>query len=111
MSSRCRNSKRPTAIFAAGYYFALNVYSAAATLGLKIPEDLTIVGVDDPASASQMSPPLTTLRQPLVELGREAVGVLCDYFHRENTELASRMLGAELVVRKSSGPPPSNNGR
>jgi len=106
-----RSPKRPTAIFAAGYYFALNVYSAAAALSLKIPEDLTIVGVDDPASASQMSPPLTTLRQPLVELGREAVGVLCDYFHRENMELASRMLSAELVVRKSSGPPPGNNGR
>ncbi|HEV8377884.1 MAG TPA: GntR family transcriptional regulator [Tepidisphaeraceae bacterium] len=100
-----RSPRRPTAIFAAGYYFALNVYSAAATLGLKIPEDLTIVGVDDPASASQMSPPLTTLRQPLVELGREAVSVLCDYFHRENMELASRMLSAELIVRKSSGPP------
>ena len=100
-----RSPRRPTAIFAAGYYFALNVYSAAATLELKIPEDLTIVGVDDPPSASQMSPPLTTLRQPLVELGREAVGVLCDYFHRDNMELASRMLSAELIVRKSSGPP------
>jgi hypothetical protein len=44
-------------------------------------------------------------------LGREAVGVLCDYFHRENMELASRMLNAELVVRKSSGPPPANNGQ
>src|SRR5258706_13582950 len=98
-----RGEKRPGAILAGGYFFALNVYSGGAAGGLKIPDDLTIVGVDDPPSASQMSPPLTTLKQPLVELGETAVGVLCDYFHRENMELQSRLLKAELMVRGSSG--------
>jgi DNA-binding LacI/PurR family transcriptional regulator len=94
---------RPTAIFAAGYFFALDVYAAAATVGLKVPEQLSIVGVDDPQSAMYLSPPLTTLRQPLVQLGHAAVTALVDQIQRTPGEsLAWRTLMAELVVRKSS---------
>ena len=67
---------RPTAIFAAGYSFALDVYTAASTTGLRLPNDLSLVGVDDPASAPHLSPALTTLRQPLVQLGHSAVNAL-----------------------------------
>jgi DNA-binding LacI/PurR family transcriptional regulator len=97
--------ERPTAIFAAGYYFALDVYGAAATVGLRLPEDLSIVGVDDPPSAAHLSPALTTLRQPLVQLGHAAVTALCEHVSNSHTALKSRTLKAELVIRRSSAPP------
>lgn len=99
---------RPTAIFAAGYYFALDVYGAAATVGLRIPEDLAVVGVDDPPSAAHLSPPMTTLRQPLVQLGHAAVTTLFEQIKSNSGDVVSRTLWAELVIRRSTG---SNNSR
>lgn len=100
---------RPTAIFAAGYYFALDVYAAASTVGLKIPEQLSVVAVDDPPSAAHLSPPLTTMRQPLVQLGHAAVTALVDLIQRSPTAdepMVARTLWAELVIRRSSAAPP-----
>jgi len=97
---------RPTAVFAAGYYFALDAYGAASTVGLRVPEELSIVGVDDPPSAAHLSPPLTTLRQPLVQLGHAAVTALHNQIHSDQSDWASRTLAAELVVRRSSGQAP-----
>ena len=97
---------RPTAIFAAGYYFALDVYAAAATAGLRVPQDLSVVGVDDPPSGAHLSPPLTTLRQPLVQLGYSALTMLYDAIRNDNRMIESRHLRAELVIRRSSGPAP-----
>ncbi len=99
---------RPTAIFTAGYYFALDVYGAATTVGLRIPEDLSVVGVDDPPSAAHLSPPLTTLRQPLVELGKAAVAALSERIVGEQSGMENQMLRAELIVRKSTAAAASN---
>ena len=99
-------TSRPTAIFAAGYYFALDVYGAAATVGLRVPEDLSIIGVDDPPSAAHLSPAMTTLRQPLVQLGHAAVTALCEQIQHSVADWMSRTLAAELVIRRSSGPAP-----
>ena len=63
---------RPTAIFAAGYYFALDCYAAAREAGLSVPGQLSIIGVDDPPSAQYLSPALTTMSQPLIEVGQTA---------------------------------------
>jgi LacI family transcriptional regulator len=98
---------RPTAVFAAGYYFALDLYTAAATVGLRIPEDLSVVGVDDPPSAPLLMPPLTTLRQPLIQLGHAAVTALAGKIQHPDDPMESRVLRAELVARKSSGPAPA----
>ncbi len=95
---------RPTAIFAAGYYYALDCYAAAQTVGLRVPEDLSIVGVDDPPSAPYLSPPLTTLRQPLMQLGHAAITALHELIQRNSTEMVNRTLWAELVIRRSSAP-------
>jgi DNA-binding LacI/PurR family transcriptional regulator len=100
-------SKRPTAIFAAGYYFALDLYNAAAQAGLRIPEDLSVIGVDDPPSASFLSPPLTTLRQPLVQLGYDAVTTLVEKMQDEAQSFLSKTLRAELIIRRSSGVAPA----
>jgi DNA-binding LacI/PurR family transcriptional regulator len=99
-----RQPMRPTAIFAAGYYFALDVYAAAAAAGLSIPRELSVVGVDDPASAAHLSPPLTTLRQPLVELGHTALTALFEAIAKQSGRIESRQLRGELVVRSSSAP-------
>lgn len=101
---------RPTAIFAAGYYFALDVYGAAATVGLRVPEDLSIVGVDDPPSAAHLSPPMTTLRQPLVQLGHAAVTALFEQIQNDHEHIVSRTLLAELVIRRSTGRINGGNG-
>jgi DNA-binding LacI/PurR family transcriptional regulator/DNA-binding transcriptional regulator YhcF (GntR family) len=93
---------RPTAIFAAGYYFALSVYSAAASVGLRIPEDLSVVGVDDPPSAAHLSPPLTSLREPLAQLGLAAVATIHEHLRHEGGQLAGKVLKGELLVRKSA---------
>lgn len=95
---------RPTAIFAAGYQFALDVYSAAQTVGLKVGESLSVVGVDDPPSASHLSPPLTTMREPLVQLGHSAVTALVERIRHDGAPVDDRVLQAELVIRRSTGP-------
>lgn len=94
-----------TAVFAGGYYLALDVYQSASTLGLKVPDDLTVVGVDDPHSAAHLRPSLTTLRQPLTHLGHAAVTGISKYFNEDNHKLRSEILRAELVIRRSSGAP------
>ena len=93
----------PTAIFAAGYYFALNVYTAANRLGLNIPGDVSLIGVDDPPSAVHLSPALTTMRQPLVEVGKTAIRELYSQVKSGGPQ-ARRTLDAELIARESTAP-------
>jgi DNA-binding LacI/PurR family transcriptional regulator len=105
-----KSKDRPTAIFAAGYTFALDVYSAAAAAGLRIPQDLSVVGVDDPPSAEHLAPPLTTLRQPLLQLGEDAAAALFERMCEPSGtrgSLVSRTVGPELVLRKSATAPPA----
>lgn len=98
-----RSANPPTAIFAAGYYFALNVYTAANRLGLRIPDDVSLIGVDDPPSAVHLSPALTTMRQPLVEVGKTAIRELHTQV-RTGGPMARRTLDAELIARESTAP-------
>ncbi len=93
---------RPTAILSGGYYLALDVYAAASRLGLSIPHDLSVVGIDDPPSATHLSPALTTMRQPLVELGHTAVTVLEEMVSRKITTAKDHALRAELIIRGST---------
>jgi LacI family transcriptional regulator len=98
-----RSSERPTAVFAAGYYYALDVYAAAAHVGLSIPGNLSVVGVDDPPSSAHLSPPLTTLRQPLEQLGRLAARRLHDAVCGGEDDGVATLLPAQMVVRGSTG--------
>ena len=66
----------PTAIFAGSDQHALGVYEAARQRALRIPQDLSVVGFDDLRAARWLSPPLTTVRQPLAEMGRVAAQML-----------------------------------
>ncbi|GAA5199164.1 LacI family DNA-binding transcriptional regulator [Rugosimonospora acidiphila] len=68
--------QRPTAVFAHSDSTAYAVMKAAADAGLRIPEDVSIIGFDDIESAAQIHPPLTTIQQPFVEMGRRAAELL-----------------------------------
>jgi LacI family transcriptional regulator len=94
-----------TAIFAGGYYLALDVYDAAATMGLTLPDDLSVVGVDDPTSAARLHPPMTTFRQPLIHMGHAAVASIRRAYDQPDIPIRSETLQAELVIRDSSGTP------
>ncbi|MFZ4573892.1 MAG: substrate-binding domain-containing protein [Phycisphaerales bacterium] len=96
---------RPTAIFAAGYYFALDVFAAAESCGLDIPGSVSVIGVDDPPSASHLSPPLTTFRQPLLQLGRMAVNELFEITVDGTAPGRRSLVDASIIERASSAPP------
>jgi len=93
----------PTALFAASDLSAMGVYHAAQARGLTVPGDLSVVGFDDTFVCEHLSPPLTTVRQPLAEMAAQAVREL------ERTSGGGRPrieLATTLVVRGSTAPPP-----
>jgi LacI family transcriptional regulator len=101
---------RPTAIFAGSDQQAFGVYEAARQRGLRIPQNLSVVGFDDLPVARWASPPLTTVRQPLSEMGRTAAQMLSDLI--EGLPLRSNRieLSTELIVRESTVGPASEDG-
>ncbi|MFJ9181206.1 LacI family DNA-binding transcriptional regulator [Streptomyces sp. NPDC102360] len=96
----------PTAIFAGNDEIALGVIEAARARGLRIPEDLSVVGFDDTHLARMVSPPLTTVRQPLREMGGIALRTALRLAGGERVESHHIELATELVVRSSTAPPP-----
>ncbi len=94
--------ERPTAIFASNDMSAIGAMAAIREAGLKVPQDISLVGFDDIPLARQVHPPLTTIRQPLQEMGRAAVNMLLPLIL--GLELPSRqtVLPTELVVRAST---------
>jgi DNA-binding LacI/PurR family transcriptional regulator len=101
-----RLSEPPTAIFASSDLAAFGVMRAARELGLRVPEDLSVVGFDDIPEASYVGPPLTTVLQPLREMGRAGVRRLAELV-RDPVEASMRMtLATTLMVRGTTAPPP-----
>jgi len=92
----------PSAMLAAGYYFALDLYAAANKAGRSIPHDLSVISVDDPPSAQHLSPALTTMRQPLEQMGRLAAKTLFDMLHDDGPQQGPVLLRAELIRRQST---------
>jgi LacI family transcriptional regulator, galactose operon repressor len=100
--------ERPTAIFAFNDNIAIGVLGAARARGLRVPEDLSVVGFDDIEHATIVSPSLTTVRQPLAEMGRTAVSLLVRLLERHRFETLHVELATRLVVRESTAPPPAS---
>jgi len=101
----------PTAIFAGNDEQAFGVYEAARQRGLRVPQDLSVVGFDDLPVARWVSPPLTTVRQPLAEMGLAAaqmLGELIDGLPLPSTRVE---LATELIVRESTAGPASGAGQ
>jgi DNA-binding LacI/PurR family transcriptional regulator len=96
---------RPTAIFAGNDLQALGVYQAARELRLHIPEDLSVVGFDDLPVARWVGPPLTTIRQPLVDMAIAAAELVLRMADGESPAQPRIELATELVIRESTAPP------
>jgi LacI family transcriptional regulator len=96
----------PTAIFAFNDSIAIGALRAARDRGLRVPEDLSVVGFDDIEPAILVTPTLTTVRAPLSELGRTAVKVLVRLLERRTSETTPHIeLATRLVLRESTAPP------
>jgi len=95
----------PTAIFGFNDNVAIGALNAARRLGLRVPEDLSIVGFDDTFQSRIVWPQLTTVRQPLQELGRTGVSLLMRLLEGQRVEALRMELSTTLVVRASTAPP------
>ena len=96
---------RPTGVFAANDAIALGVYQAARQLGLHVPDDLSVVGFDDSLLAPLVTPPLTTVNQPLEDMGAAAVRTLVDLSQSRPVTAGPIRLATSLSVRASTAPP------
>jgi len=93
----------PEAVFAANDMMAAGAFRAIDEAGLKIPEDLAIVGFDDFPIASQLNPQLTTIRQPIQRMGSLAVETLIEILHQPEKQPRQIILQPELIIRASCG--------
>lgn len=98
-------AERPTAVFAFNDNLAVGAIRAARGRGLAVPGDLSIVGFDDVEHATVITPELTTVRQPLEEMGRMAVTLLTRLLERQRFETLHVELATRVVVRDSTAPP------
>ncbi len=96
---------RPTAVFAFNDNTAIGALRVARELGLRVPEDLSVVGFDDSEQAAIVTPALTTVRQPLAEMGRMAVSLLLRLIEHQRVEALNVELATRLIVRESTAPP------
>ena len=94
---------RPTAIFAANDVTAIATIDAAVELGLRVPADLSVVGFDNVPESVLSSPPLTTVRQPIREMGQRAMDLLVRLIRGEPADTTHITLATSLVVRQSTG--------
>ncbi len=97
----------PTAILAFNDNIAIGAIQAARARGVRVPEDLSVVGFDDVEYATIVTPALTTVRQPLAEMGRTAVSLLGRLLEDQRYETLHVELATRLVVRDSTAPPPN----
>jgi LacI family xylobiose transport system transcriptional regulator len=100
-----RQPDPPTAIFCANDLQALGVYEAARRAGVRIPDDLSVVGFDDLSFSQWSGPPMTTVRQPLMQMGATAANMVVHLARGEQPEQTRIELATTLVVRESTAPP------
>ncbi|MCG3199371.1 MAG: Arabinose metabolism transcriptional repressor [bacterium] len=102
---RLPEGERPSAVFAVNDHFALNGVRAAAALGLRVPEDVSIMGFDDTPFAKAATPNLTTIRVQNFRMGELAVAALHRLMETRRSEIECIVMPTELVERDSVGPP------
>ncbi|WP_261816475.1 DNA-binding transcriptional regulator CytR [Vibrio gallicus] len=96
---------RPTAVFCHNDIIAIGVIHEAKNMGLRVPEDLSIIGFDNISFSEYCDPPLTTVAQPRFEIGYQAAQVLLNQLRGDKVHIGSRLLDTELILRKSTKPP------
>jgi len=93
---------RPTAIFALTDVIAVGVLHAAAELAIRLPQELSVVGFDDIPLAAYSIPALTTIAQPITEMGEQAVAILLRHIQQPDLPVEVMTLATRLVIRHST---------
>jgi len=105
MQSLLEKTKDFTAVFCFNDIAAIGAIRALKDVSLRVPEDVSVVGFDDIQSAAYSTPSLTTVRQPLLEMGKRGAQILLERIaNREAPYPAEIMMTPELIVRESTGP-------
>ncbi|KKL64205.1 hypothetical protein LCGC14_2167360, partial [marine sediment metagenome] len=94
----------PTAIFALTDLMAIGALKEIQERGLKVPEDISVIGFDDIPLASLVNPALTTIAQPIYEIGREAMSLLIKNIEKKHLTKSKIILDTRLIVRESTAP-------
>ncbi len=97
----------PTAVFAANDDMAAGVVRVAIQRGIRIPDDLSVAGFDDSSLAKQITPALTTVRQPLLEMAERAASFLIEEGRADGNRAEPEVIPAELRIRESTGAAPT----
>jgi LacI family transcriptional regulator len=92
----------PTAIFGANDVSAIAAIEAATGLGLRVPADLSVVGFDNIPESALCSPPLTTVNQPIRQMGERSIQLLLQLMRGDRLESTHITLATDLVVRHST---------
>jgi LacI family repressor for deo operon, udp, cdd, tsx, nupC, and nupG len=101
--------QRPSAVFCFSDDMAIGAMSALQENGFKIPDDISVIGFDDIRYASLMSPALTTIHQPLEDIGKACMKSLLQQLNGQPAESNYTELPFTLIVRQSTGPAPSDS--
>ncbi len=96
--------KPPTAVVAGNDVIAITALKVAQNLDVSVPEHLSIIGFDDAPAASLLTPTLTTIRQPLMQIGEAATRLLLMQIEGETVPFMTHLLEPELIVRGSTAP-------
>ncbi|MDW6002701.1 DNA-binding transcriptional regulator CytR [Vibrio mangrovi] len=98
-------SDPPGAVFCHNDMMAIGAIQEAKRLGVRVPQDLSVVGFDDINFAQYCDPPLTTVSQPRYEIGRQAMLMMLEVLRGHDVRAGSRLLETKLVIRDSVAPP------
>ncbi len=101
------STPRPTAIFATTDWMAIGALEAAREAGLHVPQDLSIIGLDDIVVGAHINPPLTTIAIPKHQLAKEATELLLQQIDRQSDFQPSVLISPALLLRQSTAVPPS----
>jgi DNA-binding LacI/PurR family transcriptional regulator len=109
MQALLEKSRDFTAVFCFNDIAAIGAIRALKDAGLSVPRDVSVVGFDDILSAAYYTPSLTTVRQPLLEMGKRGAEILLDRITNRAKEYPAEIIvSPEFVVRESTGPVPAN---
>ncbi len=105
---RLPEARRPTALFCCNDYIALGALRGLKELGLRVPQDVSVVGFDDVPLAAATQPSLTTVRQPLRRIGTRAAEILLSQIQEGAANARREVLPTKLMLRDSVAPPASD---
>jgi LacI family transcriptional regulator len=103
--SLLKRAHRPTAIFALTDMMAVGVIHAAAKAGFTVPNDVSVIGYDNIPLSSYIMPELTTIAQPIYQMGEITAALLLRHMEEENAEIETVVMQTELIVRNSADAP------